>query len=89
MLASSTRSISEPRVKASLSSGTHAFVAPRKTKSTAAITTFTAGPASATANSCLGFSGIFSIREMPPMGSSVISRAPIPNAFAVKACPNS
>jgi hypothetical protein len=38
------------------------------------MTTFTAGPASATISSWLGFSGIRSILAMPPNGHSVTSR---------------
>jgi multidrug efflux pump subunit AcrB len=45
-----------------------------ETASTAAITTFTAGPAMATQNSCIGFSGMRSSRASPPMGRRVISR---------------
>ena len=46
--------------------------------STAAMTTFTAGPASATMISCRGFSGMRSSRASPPIGSSVMSGVRMP-----------
>ena len=46
--------------------------------STTAMTTFTAGPASATTISCPGFSGMRSSRARPPIGSSVMSGVLMP-----------
>ena len=43
-----------------------------------AITTFTAGPASATQSSSRGSSGMRSSRATPPIGSNVISRVLMP-----------
>ena len=62
---------------------------PATGKRISAITTFTAGPAMATNSSCHGFSGIFSIRAKPPIGSSVMSGVRTPKAFAISTCPNS
>ena len=45
---------------------------------TPAMTTLTSGPASATTNSCPGFSGIWSIRATPPIGSRMTSRVCAP-----------
>ena len=45
---------------------------------TPTITTFTAGPASATTNSSDGLSGMRVRRAMPPIGSSTMSRVVIP-----------
>jgi DNA-binding IclR family transcriptional regulator len=42
------------------------LIVPRIRKSTKAITTFTVGPATATASSCAGFSGIREMRATPP-----------------------
>ena len=44
----------------------------------AAITRFTAGPASATTISCAGFSGMRSSEATPPIGSSVTSGVRMP-----------
>jgi hypothetical protein len=57
--------------------------------STAKITTFTAGPASATASSCAGFSGIPFMRATPPMGSSTTSSVSTPKRRAIRIWPNS
>ena len=45
--------------------------APKNSTSTSAITTLTSGPAIATSNSSLGFSGMRSSRATPPIGSRV------------------
>ena len=57
--------------------------------SAAAMTMFTAGPASATTISWPGFSGIRSSRASPPIGSSVMSGVRIPKRRAARAWPNS
>src|SRR5712671_5274292 len=57
--------------------------------STTAIATLTSGPAIATRNSSLGFSGMRSSRATPPIGSSVTSGVATPKARAVKMWPNS
>ena len=54
-----------------------------------AMTTLTAGPAMATRNSSLGFSGMRSSRDKPPIGSKITSGVETPKARAVKMCPNS
>ena len=54
-----------------------------------AIATFTAGPATATASSWLGRSGMRSKLATPPIGSSVMRCVPIPNRRAINACPSS
>ena len=49
----------------------------------------TAGPAIATSNSSLGFSGMRSSRATPPIGSRVTSGVATPKARAMKMWPNS
>jgi Zn-dependent protease len=47
------------------------------------MTTLTAGPAMATRNSSLGFSGMRSSRDTPPIGSKITSGVETPKARAV------
>ena len=63
----------------------HEAVACNQTNKAAAMTTLTAGPASATHNSCIGWEGIFSRRATPPMGSKMMSRVAIPYRLAISA----
>jgi hypothetical protein len=63
--------------------------APKKISSTAAITTLTSGPAIATRNSSLGFSGMRSSCATPPIGSSVTVGVVTPKRRAMKMWPNS
>ena len=51
---------------------------PSTSASTRAITRFTAGPASATTISWLGFSGMRSMEATPPIGNSVTSGVRMP-----------
>ena len=65
------------------------MTAPAAKISAKAITIFTAGPASATASSCPGFSGMRSKLATPPMGNSVTSGVLTPKRRAVRIWPNS
>ncbi len=62
---------------------------PVAAQSPAAMARLTSGPAAAMTSSWKGVSGFFSIRETPPIGRSVMSRTPMPKAFAARACPSS
>ncbi|MNF01088.1 hypothetical protein D3C80_2000260 [compost metagenome] len=54
-----------------------------------AMVIFTNGPAKATNNSSVGFSGNLSNRAKPPIGKSVMSLVWILYFLAISACPNS
>ena len=66
---------------------------PKKAKKPASsritITTFTAGPATATTSSCQGIRGIDFSRATPPIGSKVMSTVPMPNRLAARTWPYS
>ena len=53
------------------------------------MTTLTSGPATATTSSCQGLSGMRCSRATPPMGSSVMLGARMPNPRAARMWPNS
>ena len=74
----SKRSANEPVVVLMEPSAVHEPVSVIHAAKMAAMTTFTAGPATAIQNSCTGLSGIRSNRARPPMGRSVMSRVPMP-----------
>jgi hypothetical protein len=73
-----SRSTNEPAVIDRVSIGTSVPVALSARYRSAAMPTLTAVPATATQNSCIGWSGIRSSRATPPIGSSVMSRVRMP-----------
>lgn len=56
---------------------------------TPAIAKLTNGPAMATKNSCMGFSGMDSMRATPPIGKSMMSLVLNLKRLAIRAWPNS
>ena len=53
------------------------------------MTTFTSGPATATASSCEGFCGMRGMSATPPMGDKITSGVSIPKRRAMRMWPNS
>jgi len=67
-----------PVVNVNVCMGSNDAVNFSHTNNTAAMATFTAGPANATHNSCRGLVGRLSRRATPPMGNKTMSRVLIP-----------
>ena len=65
------------------------LIEPRTSTSASAITRFTAGPASATASSRSGVSGMRLRLATPPIGSKVTSSVSMPKRRATRMWPNS
>jgi hypothetical protein len=78
MLAAASRGMSPARGFSRAVIAALSGAAPMRTMSTAAMTTFTAGPASATTSSSRGLSGMRSSEATPPIGHSVTSGVRMP-----------
>jgi len=72
------RSRNDPEVMLTRTTGSYCPCSVSRKNRPSAMTTLTAGPASATQNSWRGSSGILSSRARPPMGKSVMSRVRMP-----------
>ena len=84
-LAQNSRIRNEPIIAAGVNTTPIVSIVLSTMNNTPAMATFTAGPASATANSWLGRSGMRSRLATPPIGNNVILRVPMWNRRAISA----